>query len=282
MLDVAEVVDGKVTLRPFDALLGETDAVFLLVLFVIVLVQGFDEAADLQIDLAALIPFARNDKRSARLVDQDAIHLVDDGENLPSLHHLRLADGHIVPEVIKTEGIVGGVKNVAVVRRALFLRGHPFNGNADGKAKEAVHLAHPFRVTFCEVIVDRDDVHAFARKSVQISGEGTDQRLTFTGAHLGDPALMQGDAAQKLHVKMAKPQHSRRSRADHGVRIGKKFVQRGAFLDALLKIGGHRFEFLVRHRCVMRGEKLDLIRDLAELSYLSFIGVCEYTHKFTS
>ncbi len=66
-----------------------------------------------------------------------------------------------------------------------------------------MNLAHPFGVARGEVIVDRNDMNAAAGEAVEIGRQGRDERFTFTRSHLGDAALVQGDAADHLHVEMA-------------------------------------------------------------------------------
>ncbi len=93
-------------------------------------------------------------------------------------------------------------------------------------------------------------------KSVQIRGQSRNKRFTFTRSHLGDSALMQRDAADQLHVKMA---HSRNSdgRFSYGRKgFGQNFVQNillffaprvlvvnslERIIDSLFKFDGFRF-----------------------------------------
>ena len=51
-------------------------------------VECADKAVDPLVQLARLIPLARNDERGARLVDENGVDLVDDGEGEFALHHL--------------------------------------------------------------------------------------------------------------------------------------------------------------------------------------------------
>ena len=74
--------------------------------------------------------------------------------------------------------------------------------DADAQAEELVKPAHPFRVAFGQVVVDGDDVDAFAFERIQICRQRRDQRFSFTGLHFGDPALVQNDAADELHVEV--------------------------------------------------------------------------------
>ena len=62
---------------------------------------------------------------------------------------------------------------------------------------------HPAGVTPCQVIVHRHQVGALAGEGVQVQRQGGHQGLAFTGAHLGDLALVQGNAADQLDVVMA-------------------------------------------------------------------------------
>ena len=45
-------------------------------------------------------------------------------------------------------------------------------------------------------------MYAFARQGVQVNGQGSHQRLSLTGGHLGDLTLVQDHAADQLHVVM--------------------------------------------------------------------------------
>ena len=73
----------------------------------------------------------------------------------------------------------------------------------DAHSKHVEDRPHPARVSASEVVVDRDQVHAFARERIQIEGKARDQRLAFAGLHLGDLALVQDDSSHQLHVEVA-------------------------------------------------------------------------------
>ena len=51
-------------------------------------------------------------------------------------------------------------------------------------------------------------MNALAGQSIEIGGQGGDQRLALTGLHFGDIAAMQHHAADQLHVVMTLPQGS--------------------------------------------------------------------------
>ena len=67
---------------------------------------------------------------------------------------------------------------------------------------------------------------ALAGQRVEVGGESGDERLAFAGLHLGDHALVQGDAADDLHVEVAHAHSAIGSLAHHGKRVGQQVVER--------------------------------------------------------
>ena len=94
------------------------------------------------------------------------------------------------------------------------------------QAEGAVDLAHPVGVAVGQVIVDRDDVDALAFERVEVSGQGGDQRLAFTGSHFGDFAAMQDDAADQLHVEVAHVEEAAAGFANYGEGFDQQIVER--------------------------------------------------------
>ena len=68
-------------------------------------------------------------------------------------------------------------------------------------------------------------MHALALQGVQIGGQGRHQRFALTGAHFGDVALVQNDAADDLHRKVLHPQHPPGRLPADGKRLGQNVVQ---------------------------------------------------------
>ena len=79
---------------------------------------------------------------------------------------------------------------------------------------------------------------AAAGERVEINRQGGDERLAFAGGHFGDLALVQGDAADELHVErnhfpfegMAAHDDFLAAQAaagvfDHGEGFGQNFIQ---------------------------------------------------------
>ena len=67
------------------------------------------------------IRHATDDQRCARLVNQNAVHLVHDGEVVRSLHLILGAGLHVVAQIIKTKFRRGAVENIAAVRGAFLI-----------------------------------------------------------------------------------------------------------------------------------------------------------------
>ena len=111
-----------------------------------------------------------------------------------------------------------------------------------GEAEEPVDLAHPVGVALRQVVVHRDDMDALAGQRVQIGGQGGDERLAFAGAHLGDLAVVQHDAADKLHVEMAHMQRALGGLAHDRERLGQQLFQRRALRDTVAEFLGFRTE----------------------------------------
>ena len=63
-------------------------------------------------------------------------------------------------------------------------------------------MSHPFRVAPGQVIVYRHEVRASASKRVQVKRQRRHQSLAFARCHLRDPAPVQNDSAEQLHVEM--------------------------------------------------------------------------------
>ena len=73
----------------------------------------------------------------------------------------------------------------------------------DRQSQKRENLPHPFGIAFGQVIVDRNDMHAFSGQGIEIGRQGGDQGFSFTGFHFGDVASVEHDAADQLDVEMA-------------------------------------------------------------------------------
>ena len=146
---------------------------------------------------------------------------------------------------------------------------------ADCQTEKAVSLTHPIGVAFGEVIVDRDNVDAFAGQSIQINGQGGDERFTFAGLHLGDVALMENHAANKLDVEVALAEGPLRGFANCRKRGNKQIVQRRAFLEPLAEQIGACPELLVRKVLNLAFECVDCRDARTKTLHSSLVGGAE-------
>ena len=95
-------------------------------------------------------------------------------------------------------------------------------------------------------------MHALARERVEVRGERRHQRLAFAGAHLGDAAFVQREAADELHVEVAHLERAARGFADDGETFGREVDERRAFGQPFAEFDGLGREGLVA-QCLQRG-----------------------------
>jgi hypothetical protein len=81
---------------------------------------------------------AGDDQRRARLVDQDRVHLVDDGEAELTLQLVLQGEGHVVAQVVEAELVVGAVDDVGLVGEALLFLALAGTHDTDAEAEEVV------------------------------------------------------------------------------------------------------------------------------------------------
>ena len=134
-----------------------------------------------------------------------------------------------------------------------------------GQPEETIHLAHPLNVAAGQVIVDRDHMRALAGQGVQIEGRGRGQGLAFTGLHLGDPALMQDNAADQLHIVMPLAKHPAGGLANHGKGLRQQVVQRFPLGNPLPELDSLTGEFRVTERLNGRLQIVDPGHGTAQL-----------------
>ena len=176
-----------------------------------VLAQLAGDAVGPGVALDVVVGGAGDDQRRPRLVDEDVVHLVDDGEVQRPLHLLLalvvivVALGrrpHVVAEIIEAELVVRAVGDVAHVGLLPLVGVHVALDRADRQAQGKIQRAHPFHVAAGQVVVDRDHVHALALQGVEVGRQRGHEGLAFAGDHFGDVAAVQDHAAHELHVEV--------------------------------------------------------------------------------
>ena len=82
--------------------------------------QRADKALRLLIQLVRLSAAPGYDQRRARLVDENGVDLVHDGEMIASLRQLLLVSHHVVAQIIEADLVIGSVGDVRRIGRTLF------------------------------------------------------------------------------------------------------------------------------------------------------------------
>ena len=201
--------------------------------------------------------------------------LVDDGEEVAPLHHLRGRIFHVVAQIVEAELVVGAVGHVRRVCLAPLRVGQVMQDAADLESQKLVDGAHPGGVALGQIVVDGDDMHALAGERVEIDGERGDQRLAFAGLHFGDAAVIQHHAADELHVEMALTDGALGGFAHGGEGLGDQIVERGAGADPGAEVLGARAQRLVGEGCDLGLERVDLLDDGPVFLELAVVGRTE-------
>ena len=147
------------------------------------------------------------------------------------------------------------------------------NNQSNRQAKETVNLAHPLAVSFCQIVVDGDDVHALARNGIQICRQRCHERFAFTGFHFRNTALMQHNAADDLYAVMAHAEHAPSSLSHGGKCFRQQIIQRLAFLIALFEFVGLSAQLRVCQLLVFLLQRIDFVRNRTDALEL-MVTVC--------
>ena len=77
---------------------------------------------------------AGNDQRGTGFVDENGVHLVDDGVVKLSLYQLLFVDHHVVTKVVETVLVVGYISDIAGILGAALVVIHGVQDTAAGQA----------------------------------------------------------------------------------------------------------------------------------------------------
>ena len=257
---VVEVADLEPGLDLVHAGVGEGHGAGLLIHRVVQLaLQKRHHAVNDNVLLDVVAGRPADDEGRARLVDEDGVDLVHDGEVVPALHIVLDAELHVVAEVVEAELVVRAVGDVRCVRRTFCSGVVALSGEdlAVGEPEEVVDSTHPVGVTTSEVVVDGDDVHAFAGQRVQVDRAGRDKGFALARLHLGDHAAVQHHAADTLDVEVTHVEHAPARFTHHAEGFGEQVIERLTVVDALLEVGGARAQIFVGEREVLRLQLAD-------------------------
>ena len=151
-----------------DRMLLQVHPVVTVGFFIVLRLQVRNQQVDFLIQRRGIFGLAGDDQRRARLVDQDRIDFVDDGEVETAHHTFGLVGDHVVAQVIEAEFVIGAVGNVRGESLLLGVMRHLRKIAAHRQTEERMQASHPFRISLGEVVVHRNDVDALAGNGVQI------------------------------------------------------------------------------------------------------------------
>ena len=237
------------------------------------------------VELGGILPLAGDNQGGTGFINQDGVHLVHDGKGVAPLHQLLLVNGHVVPQVVKAQLVVGAVGDVGGIGLPPLGGGHARDNQAHGQTHILIDLAHPLGVTGGQVIVYRHHVDAPPGEGIEVAGQDGNQGLAFAGFHLGDSALMEDDAAHELHRIGAHPQHPAGCLGNGGKGLGKQGVQGLTLGQPLLELPGLVLQRLLGQSLILSPERKNLVHQ--GLNLLDFpLGAgaehfCENSHSLT-
>ncbi len=257
------------------ALFSERAGALFLVKLVVLGRQFGDEFVDGVIEIGLVVDRTGNDERSTRLVDEDRVDFVDDGEVVAALHHLFEVILHVVAEIIEAQLVVGGVGHVAGIGGAALGIVEAMDHHAGGEAEKTVDLAHPAGVAAGEIVVDGDDMDAVLGQGIEVDGERGDKRLAFAGFHFGDAALMQRHAADHLDIEMALSQGALGGFAHGGKGRRQQVIEGLAGGQLLAEHGGAGAQGFIAQGGDLGFKGVDLIDAAAVFGDLAVIGRAE-------
>ncbi len=135
------------------------------------------------------------------IIYQNGIHLIDNGVVMSPLYQIERRGSHIITQVVETELIVRTESNIArVCTAALIAVGAILIDAINRQAVEHIKRAHPLGVTLGEIVVHGNHMHALVGQRIEEDGQRCHQRLTLTGCHLGNFALVKHHATNQLHI----------------------------------------------------------------------------------
>mmetsp|Transcript_79493 Transcript_79493/g.133143 ORF Transcript_79493/g.133143 Transcript_79493/m.133143 type:complete len:279 (-) Transcript_79493:296-1132(-) len=218
-----------------------------------------------------------DDQRGTGLVDQDAVHFIDDAEMEAALHQLIGPDGQVVPQVIKPDLAVGHVGDVHVVGLLAGVRVHGGLDQSNSQPQKAVDLGVQFHITAGQVVVHSDHVHPLALQGVQIGGHDGHQGLALPRAHLRHLPIVQDHATDQLHVVGPQPQDPERRLTHDCKGLHEKVVDGLALGQAVLELLRLGCQLLIGEGLHLRLELVDGIHTALVFLPCVFGGIAEST-----
>ncbi len=241
-----------------------------------------------------------DDQRRAGLVDEDVVHLVDDGVIVAALRQAIQAGGHVVAQVVEAELVIRAVGDVGVVgfapldgfqvlearvvavpvrveaervHRVVFA---PVLDHSGRQAQEVIDRPHLLQAELRQVVVGGDEVHATPGQRVQVHRQSGGQGLAFARLHLCDLALVQHDPADELHVEVTLADGAHGSFAHDRERFRQNVVERLTVFEPLAELIRLGPQLGVAVRLGLRFEPVDFLDQIAVFVEFSFVRITEH------
>ena len=268
MLGGIEVFNAQLVFHKVDAFFLDADGTFALIYFIVnVTGHAGNDLREHGVPLGGTVRRTGNNQRRAGFVNEDRVHLVNDGVVVRTLHEFVDGARHVIAQVVEAQFVVGAVGDVGVVCVSTLLRGHVRKNHIGGQSQEAVHTTHPLRVALGKVVIDGDHVHAFAFEGIEVGGQHTGEGLAFTGAHFGDVAKVECSTTHDLHGVVFLVQYSPRGFTRHGEGFQQNIVKRFALFQAFFELRRFGLQFLIAEISVFRLKCDHLVGDLFQALY---------------
>ena len=200
-----------------------------------------------------------NDQRCSCLIDQNRVHLINNGKFHATLYELFFIDHHIISQIIKAQFVVRHISNITVISCTSFIIVHGIQHHADSKSQEFMYFSHPLGITLRQIIVDRDNMNPFSGQRIQVCRKCRHEGLTFTGSHLGNSSLMQDNTTNQLHPVMTHSQCSHRCFTYNGKCLRQDIIQRLPFSQSLPEFAGLRLQLCIGQLLHLRFQCFDMI-----------------------
>ena len=150
-----------------------------------------------------------------------------------------------VAEEVEAHFIRGAIGDVARVLLGSITLRHLRLNAADFHAENFVERAHPIGVALGEVVVDGGEVGTLALERGKVERQRGGERFAFAGLHFDDRVVMDGGAAEELHVEVPHVESTPASFAHECEGLDEQAIERLTAASAVAKREASFFEIEV-------------------------------------
>ena len=120
-------------------------------------------------------------------------------------------------------------------------------------------------------------MHTLTAKRVEVGRQRCNQRLALARAHLGDVAVVQHHATDKLYIERAHAHRTHRRFPRYGKGLGQYVIQRLTARDARFQLAGFRAQLLVVQTMQLFLEPVYFVDDLRILAQEPLVAAAKNT-----